>query len=158
VKRCLLIVLLLEWLGCSDNGVSVPPDFSISELLTAPDTITVEGRRLTLSTYMWRDFMPISPPDGKSLIAILYMTAADTAQLPSSISADVVWIVHNQEVWKSWLAEDPSQQPRNRIAKMARDGPKWGPGIYVPVIVRVISTRGGTFLLRADNQYVGRTD
>ena len=158
MKRFMFIVLLLGWLGCSDNGVSVPPEISISELLAAPDTITVEGRRLTLSTYMWRDFMPISPPDGQPLLAILYITAADTAQLPSSISADAVWIVHNQEVWKSWLANDPSQQPRNRIAKMARDGPKWEPGIYVPVIVRVVNGQGKTFLLRADNQFIGRTD
>ena len=154
----MFIVLLLGWFGCSDNGVSVPPEISISELLAAPDTITVEGRKLTLSTYMWRDFMPASPPDGHPLLAILYITAADTAQLQSSISADAVWIVHNQEVWKSWLANDPSQQPRNRIAKMARDGPKWGPGIYVPVIVRVVNGQGKTYLLRADDQFIGRTD
>lgn len=160
MKRCILLLIALKLAGCSDNGVSVPPDIPIGELLAAPDTILVEGKTLYLSTYLWRDFMPISPPDGHPLIAIIYVTATDTAQLPSSISADAVWIVYEQQVWKSWFTNEPippDQQRPNRIVKLARDGPKWGPGIYVSVIVRVIDSQGGTSLLRAPNQFINRT-
>ncbi len=150
-------------MACSDNGDSVspdPPDIPISQLLSSPDTITVEGRRLYLSTYMWRDFQPVSPPDGKPLIAIIYVTATDTAQLPG-ISTDAVWIVYNNQVWKSWFTNEPTppgETKPNRIVRIAREGPLWGPHIHVDVIVRVIDARGNSQLLHAPDQWIGRTD
>ena len=66
---------ILHQYGCSDvevtnNNEPVLPDIPVEQLLGYPDTIYIEGRQVYLSTYMWRDFMPISPPDGKPLIAI----------------------------------------------------------------------------------------
>lgn len=138
-----------------------PPDIPVPQLLAALDTIVVAGRQLYLSTYMWRDFQPISPPNGKPLIALIYVTATDSIRLPSNISVDAVWIVYNNEVWKSWLSDaNPSspQQIPNRIEKVARDGPKWGPHVFVDVIVRVYNGSGTSFLLRASNQWISRTD
>ena len=157
----ILILMVFVWIGCSDNGVSVPPDIPISQLRAYPDTMTVEGRRLYLTTYMWRDFQPISPPDGKPLIAIVYVTARDTAQLPSSISTDAIWIVYNNQVWKSWFTNEPIAPDLlkpYRIVKIAREGPKWGPHVYVDVIVRVFDGHGNNQLLRAPNQWISRTD
>ena len=90
MRLSIFVLLFVVGLGCSDLGVSVPPDIPISQLRSAPETITVEGRQLYLTTFIWRDFQPISPPDGKPLIAIIYVTATDTAQLPGSISTDAV--------------------------------------------------------------------
>ncbi len=155
------LVFAISLIGCSQNPVSAPPDIPADQLLASPDTITVNGRQLYLTTYMWRDFQPISPPDGKPLIAICYVTATDTTQLPGSISADAVWIVYSNQVWKSWFTNEtpPSDELRpNRIVKYARNGPKWGPRIYVDVIVRVTVGNGNSQLLRASNQWIGRTD
>jgi len=44
-----------------------------------------------------------------------------------------------------------------RIVKIARNGPKWGPGIYVSVIVRLKNKTKG-YLLRADEQLIGRIE
>lgn len=161
MKTFIFVLIVVVAIGCSDNGISVPPDIPISQLLSSPDTITADGRQLYLATYMWRDFQPISPPDGKPLIAIVYVTATDTAQLPSSISTDAVWIVNNNQVWKSWFTNEPiapSELKPYRIVKIAREGPKWGPHIYVDVIVRVIDRQGNHKLLRARNQWIGRTE
>lgn len=161
MKTCILSLMLFIVIGCSDFGVTVPPDIPINQLLASPDTITVEGRKLYLSTYMWRDFQPISPPNGKPLIAIIYVTATDTAKLPNSISADAVWIVFNNQVWKSWFTNEQiasSELRPNRIVKIAREGPKWGPHVNVDVIVRVLDGRGNIHLLRAPDQRIGRTD
>jgi hypothetical protein len=161
MKMLVLLLMLLVVVGCEDNGVSIPQDIPVAQLQASPDTIIVEGRLLCLSTYMWRDFQPISSPDGKPLIAIIYVTATDTARLPSSISADAVWIVHNDQVWKSWLSDEsipPSELKPNRIVKIAREGPKWGPHVYVDVIVRVVDGQGNRHWLRAPNQWIGRTD
>lgn len=77
-----LCSILLQY-GCSDVEVvnknePLLPDIAVEQLLGYPDTIYIEGRQVYLSTYMWRDFMPISPPDGKPLIAIMSITAVDT--------------------------------------------------------------------------------
>lgn len=161
MKVFVLLSMTLILVGCSDNGVSVPPDIPINQLLASPDTVRIDTRQFYLSTYMWRDFQPISPPDGKPLIAIIYVTATDTAQLPSSISTDAVWIVYNNQVWKSWFTNEPiapSELKPNRIVKIAREGPKWGPHVNVDVIVRVYDGKGARLLLRAPNQWIGRTD
>ncbi len=146
--------------GCSDEGASAPPDLPPSQLQAARDTITVEGRKLFLATFIWRDFMPVSPPDGKPLIAVLYVTATDTVPLPGSISADAVWIVYDNQVWKSWLRDDPAagENKRYRLVKIAREGPNWGPGVAVDVVVRVFDGSHNAFLLRAPSQWISRTD
>ena len=148
-------------ISCSDDGVSVPPDIPIQTLLTTPDTIVVENRKMYLSTFLWRDFQPVSPKDGKPLIALVYVTGVDTMQLPITISADAVWIVYNNQAWKSWLVNQdipPADVKQNCLVKIARDGPKWGPYIYVDVIVRVRNGDGSSQLLRASEQYIGRSD
>ena len=161
VKVFVLLSMTIIVFGCSDNGVSVPPEIPVNQLLDSPDTILVDNRQLCLSTDMWRDFQPNSPPNGKPLISFIYVTATDTAQLPSSISTDAVWIVYNNQVWKSWFTNEPIARDLlkpNRIVKIAREGPKWGPDVNVDVIVRVYDGKGTQLLLRAPNQWIYRAD
>jgi hypothetical protein len=162
MKTYILVILSAVFLSCADIGDVLPPkppDIPIHELLAAEDTITVDGRSLTLSTYMWRDFMPISPPDGKPLIGIAYIDGIDTASLPSTITADAIWIVHDGQVWKGFFTNETSTpQKPNRLEKVVRNGPKWGPGVYVDVIVRLLDAGGSEHLLRASHQYISRTD
>ncbi len=160
MKKFVIAFISLFIFGCSDDGVSIPPDIPIQKLLSTPDTIVVENRRIYLSTYMWRDFQPISPENGHPLIAIVYLTAVDTIPLPKNISADGIWIVYNNEVWKSWLTSEstPPEIKPNRLVKVAREGPKWGPNVFVDVIVRITDGKGGSQLLRGSKQYIGRTD
>jgi len=141
--------------------VNQPPDIPINQLLSSEDTITGEGRQLCLSTYLWRDFQPISPPDGKPLIALIHIIPTDTAQLPSTIITDAIWIIYGQQIWKSWFEnENPPPDPYhpNSISKIARGGPKWGPGVYVTVVVRIKDRNNNSQLLRASNQMIYRTD
>jgi hypothetical protein len=147
--------------SCVDLGDEIPPDIPIARLMTAPDTIVVEGRHMYLTTYLWRDFMPISPPGGKPLIAIAYVTATDTAHLPATITADAIWIVHDSLAWKGWFTNEstpPGESRPNRLVKVYRDGPTWGPHIYVDVVVRMLDGRGNGHLLRAAHQWIDRTD
>jgi hypothetical protein len=159
MRKYLLALTLVCLAGCIDERTPVPPDIPIERLLSAPDTILVQGRYLTLATALWRDFMPVSPPEGKPLIAVISVTATDTTPLPPSITADAVWIVYEDQVWKSWLANPgtPEQRP-NQIVRVARDGPTWGPNVFVDVIVRILDGEGTGQLLRASNQPIHRTD
>lgn len=161
MNKILTLIVGMLLLGCVDDGISVPPNISIQELLATSDTISVDQKSIFLSTYLWRDFQPMSPADGKPLIALVFVTADDTLPFPPTISADAIWIVYKGEVWKSWFTNestlDPLQKP-NRFVKIARDGPKWGPDVQVDVIVRVNNKKGASQLLRASNQFIGRTD
>lgn len=148
-------------IGCSQNPVSAPPSIPISQLLASPDTIIVDGRQLYLATYLNRDFMPISPPDGKPLVVNCYVSSTDTLDVNELISTDAIWVVYLGQVWRSWLTTPTA--PINpywakSVAGIARDGPKWGPHVNVDVVVRVIDSKGKTQLLRASDQWIGRTD
>ena len=155
---CLFSFILI---GCPPNPISVPPDIPIGQLLTSPDTIVVMGGKLFLTTYLWRDFQPISPPDGKPLIALAWVAPTDSRQLPHSLGMDAIWIINGQEAWRSDFTNEPvSPDPLhpNSIGRIARNGPKWGPGISVTVVVRVTDGYGNVYLLRASNQMIHRTD
>jgi len=155
----LLSLITLFLIQCSDP-VSAPPDINIETLLSAPETLDIENHSITLSTYMWRDFQPISPPNGKPLIALVYIETVDSSLISSSVNAEAIYIVYNNQMWKSFFSEEnlpPSEYKLFRIVKIARDGPKWGPRIYVDVIVR-IKVGNNYYLLRANKQYIGRTD
>jgi hypothetical protein len=156
-----VIVIGLALASCSDKGVSVPPEIPIEQLLAAPDTLVIDSSAIILNTYMYRDFMPISPPDGKPLIAIVDIAKPDSSNLPAGLSADAIWIINGQQIWKSWFSNEqpPADWIRpNLLKRVARKGPKWGPDIYVDTVVRVIGPNGEKYLLRAQHQYIGRTD
>lgn len=155
---CNLILLILFLNKCTDP-ISSPPDIPIETLLSAPDTLIIENQKLILSTYLWRDFQPISPPDGKPLTALIYVETVDSSVISSLIDVDAVYINYNGQVWKSFINEEqpPVELKPFRITKIVHNGPKWGPNVKVDVIVRI--TLGNKyFLLRASGQYIGRTD
>lgn len=162
IIKNIFLFLSFVLLSCSDRENSQPPYVPIEELLSSLDTVSIDGSKIWLSTSLWRDFMPISPPDGKPLAAIIFITTADSSQFPSAVSSDAVWIVNENQVWKSWftygLVPPDLQKPYN-IVEFASNGPKWGPGIYVTVIVRVYSSQEKkSYFLRASNQWISRTD
>lgn len=130
-----------------------------SELLAAPLSITVGARTLVLDPYLWRDFMPIAEPNGDPLIAVLQIRSADDAAVPSTFHVDAAWVVFGDQVWATAVGEEsfPTvSEPFYRV--VARNGPKWGPGVNVDVIVRVKDAAGNTKLLRAANRPIQRTD
>jgi len=156
-KYVVTIVLFLVC-GCEDSGggSTVPLAMPIQILLAAPETINVEGRVLTLTTFLWRDLMPVAgPEDHTKLIALIHIEAADTSQLPASVSSDAIWIVNGDEVWKSYFSDEPVGPVKpNRISRIARYGPHWDG--YVDVIVRVFDSMGKGYLLRASHQKIER--
>ena len=145
------VALCVTLLGCERTPVS-PSD--PSDLRSAPTAIVVGGKTLALRASLSRDFMPISPPDGKPLIAAIRIHATDGSDVPSSIRANSVWVVFNDAVWTATATEErfgTDIAPFYEV--VVRDGPKWGPGVNVDVVVRV--TEGSrSWLLRAPDQQI----
>lgn len=153
------IVLLCLFLYCCDNPYS--PEYpTLEKLLSFPEQILINARLYTLETYLWRDFMPSCPPDGRPLIALIRVSAVDQLPFSSTLDADRLWIISGQEVWETEFSDEeipPDPNREHQLEKIARDGPKWGPDIYVDVVVRITDYKFKTYYLRASDQYIGAT-
>jgi hypothetical protein len=154
IVSCTLFVL---W-GCSGNGPATPSLVIAPDLTTAPTSVLLGGKSFTLETSLWRDFQPIAPPDGKPLVALLQIKTEDHSEVPATVRADMVWVLNGIQ---RWSAVPQEQRPRPEASPVyelvARDGPKWGPGISVDVVVRLRSPEGRAFLLRAADQPIRAT-
>lgn len=140
--------------GCAEGPMAPSP---ISELVNAPVQIRVAGVDLTLETYLYRDFAPITVPNGQPMIAAVRVKAADGASLPTGLEAEVLHVLYGEEVWAvAPLEEHPSTDP-GVLEVVARNGPKWGPGVTVDVVLR-LRHGGTTLLLKAAAQQIHRTD
>jgi hypothetical protein len=105
--------------------------------------------------------MPISPPDGKPLIALVKITPSDTQPFPPNITATRLWIILQDSTtfWETDFSTETVIPDSNKLCKIARDGPKYGPDIYVNVVVKLNNYADSTIsYLRATHQYIYRTD
>ena len=145
-------------IGCSSGRDPLAPTPPASELRAAPTLVTVAGTALRLETYLWRDFQPISPPDGKPLIAVMRVRAADGGTVPGGLQVDAAWVVNGGAVWAAEVRDEHGSSNAQYYEVVGRDGPKWGPGITVDVIVRVRDAQAGASrLLRAADQPIRMT-
>lgn len=144
---------------------------SPKDLRNSPTEVVIDNRTLSLSAFPWRDFMPGGwGQDGSPLMVALNLSSGDKKPLPSGIRLDRAWVLFGEQSWEifdlrgqtagrnadkdSWI--DCSNVPVCETT--ARDGPKWGPGVFVDIVVRLTDSKGNHHLLQAPNQKVMRTD
>jgi hypothetical protein len=151
--------------GCGGSSGTAPASPTLSsatasQLRTAPEAVTLPGgQTLRLSTYLWRDFQPVSPVDGKPLIAVFRVATADQTPLPTGTRVDAAWVVFGDEVWNAQpVEEQPRESGSPSLEVVGRNGPKWGPNASVDVIVQVRDDRNATYRLQAPQQPIARTD
>jgi hypothetical protein len=149
---------LLRWFGQTSAATvhdRVPG--SILQLLrTVPSTVSAAGTTLTIESYLWRDFEPISPPDGKQLI-IIVQPHSESPDVLQSTAVERIAVVHDDAVW---IAPAVEEQPRSDapLEVIARGGPKWGPHVLVDVIVQLNTADGRSHFVASRGQRIDRTD
>ena len=162
-KVLAVLSLLIVALGCGEDDselvTPIVPPIALEDLLTAGETIEFSGYSLSLATYLWRDFMPISPPDGKPLIAVVQVAEKDREEVVPEVTAEYLWVINGKDIWATTF-EDEYRPPSSDyvIERTARDGPKWGPHISVDVVVGLKIDSGELQLLKAPDQWIHRTD
>ena len=124
-------------------------------IFTASGEIVIGDITYTLETYMWRDFMPISPPGGKPLIAIIWVHASGIDDFPVSTTIERLWIIDGTNIL-STAATEEVRVDGNEFEMVFRDGPKWGPGIGFDVVVK-LSINAQIYYLKAVNQTIFAT-
>ncbi|MFC1576203.1 hypothetical protein ACFL3J_00880 [Candidatus Omnitrophota bacterium] len=164
MKKLLIVLLVLMcitlFLGIKLNVIN-KSEPTVEALLKVPEEIEIGGKKYYLEAYLWRDFMPISPPDGKPLMGVVKLLMDDLSGLPDGIDVTRVWIIDKDKVWQPDLSdkENVKKMRANSYLQINfRNGPKWGPNIYVDVVLNVVDSSKGSYLLRGAYQYIERTD
>lgn len=142
----------------SSTPISSPP---ITQLKAVPTQIIIAGRSYKIEAFVWRDFMPISPPDGKPMIASIKLIAEDGNSVPSNLIPDKLWIIKtdDEQVWETNFTDEP-RFSQGMVEIVARNGPKWEPDTDIDVVVQLSDgneNSNKTYLLRAPSQKVQRT-
>ncbi len=162
----LIALVLLS--GCERSGegyrncVTLPSNLIPPPPGTATETLAVSGVRLVLRTDLIRDFMPMSPPQGRPMYAIVRLVEVDTLAIPGGIVPDHLWALQPPRplpvtgTWSTPLLDDPVVVPGQLWAR-AGCGPLWEPGTFATVIVRVPTPEGDRFL-QQDSVAITRTD
>ena len=159
MRVALAICAALAVGACGRGSPASPGPDDPGALKAAPTSVALASRTLTLSTYLWRDFQPISPADGKALSGVLRVGTSDGSGVPSRVTADRAWVIFGEQVWQATPSETGSRDGTSPIYELVvRDGPKWGPGVSVDVVVRLQDGSGRSVLLRAASQLIQRTD
>ena len=146
--------LLVAFVFAACNGAPVAP--SLSELQSAPEEVVLAGHRYILESYLWRDFQPVAPPGGHPLIASIRLVEADRAAIPAETDMTRLWVINGKEVWHPPLRDENGRQVAYRLERLAREGPKWDPGIRVAVVIEVVHG-SVTVFLQAQDQLIRRT-
>jgi len=146
--------------ACSDD-VSAPsepaiPTMTLAQLRSAPEMLDLARQDYSLEAYLWRDFIPIAPSDGHPLVAVARLASLDQEPIPGDVELVYLWVINGNRVWSTAFS-DGVETPDNVIERYAYNGPKWGPGISVDVVVGVQVGRA-LRLVRAPAQPIHRTD
>jgi hypothetical protein len=150
---------LVRWLDQHDAPTIQKVDgASLAALRAIPKRVSISSTTLRISVHLWRDFQPICPPDGKPLIAFVRVSAVAEALLPA-ISADRIAVIRGGQAWIAPVVEETlDSRGDSHLTVAARNGPKWGPGVLVDVVLELRDADGKAHLIRVPNEEIGRTD
>jgi hypothetical protein len=161
---CAAILGALAGCGGDTNVATKPilhavPAIPVETLLAAPEELKFGGVSFTVDATLTRDFMPISPPEGRPLAAAVTVAANGVSEFPSDVVAAYLWAILGTDAWGAWLKPTGSLQgdPATRTYA-AKDGPLWGPGIDVDVVVGLQTSGGTLHLVKIPGVPIDRTD
>jgi len=150
------LLLLLLFAACQDsvNDFNEPAETVIRN---APDSVVVSGTAYKLTTYLYRDFMPMMNPVNNGLIASAYLETTKHTPIDNSLVLNKIYIIKRNTIWESPFSSFISSDVNYKTGAVMRDGPVWDTGIYVDVVVSFI-LKGNEYFIKAPNQLINRTD
>ena len=96
---------------------------------------------------------------GSTLVEIIVrVETLDKSAIPVDVVVDGMWVVNGDEVWRANPREEQPRTEPTKLEVVAREGPRWGPGITVDVVVRLKGPDGANAFVRAAGQPINRTD
>jgi hypothetical protein len=132
-------------------------DYTLAQLRAAPAGAKIHGRIVTLDAYLWRDFMPISPPNGKPLIATVRVQSPEGQSISDKLVVERAWFLNGAEVWSTSPSEVRTVDDGS-IELVFRNGPLWNPGLVVDIAIVVRDSSGGRHLISRREEKIKRTE
>jgi hypothetical protein len=111
---------------------------------SAPTTVAAAGTELSLTAYVWRNGMPGSDDNGLMLNTTLI---AKSGTWPSRVSLEKPFVVLGNDVWNANYTEESPPTGKDRVERVARQGPDWRTPSIVDVVVRLDDGDGHTLYL-----------
>jgi hypothetical protein len=113
-------------------------------LLASPAAVTIGSNTYTLSANLWRDLTLDS-----DLSATIKVEETGRRQIPTSTDAATMWVIYNGEIWEKDISSIARQNGAGVFEKTVAGGPKWGPDVFVDVVVELADGAGGYYKLKA---------
>lgn len=149
-------MLITVFLSCEKKTWD-SESFLAEDLRSTPKQLAIGNSALVAEAFLWRDFMPVSPPAGSGLISTSQLMTADQTALPSGISLKKQYAVNEDgEVWAGDIEQAWSSFPYE-VTGVSRNGPKWEIGSTVHVVCE-FGYQGRTYRILAEPQQIKRTD
>ena len=131
-------------------------NIALETLLAASEKVTIDGSDYSLQTYLWRNLMPGSDTSERGLNAIIQVVALEQQSFPTTLQAEHLWVIKDQEIWEtSFLEEERTPEAPNQLERLANGGPVWDG--QVTVVVQLSTTNGQKYLLKVDKQRINKT-
>jgi hypothetical protein len=146
--RRFVVIAVLSCSVLSCQRAATEPDATLTELLAAPTELDFDGVAFQAQVFASRDFAPVAPADGRPLAVVVRVGAS----FPS-VTIERVWVIYSGQVWSS-----TATRVEGTSDWVAHDGPKWGPGVTVDVVMQTSHPTFGPRLLRRPAVVIGRTD
>lgn len=157
MKKAALLSIFIAffWAPACEETDKNPPEFSLSALLAAPDTLVYKNKRLVLNTDIWYDKMPTIPETGPRFGALFTIITSDSSYFDFNIDIKAYYLIRNGEVFAGLTTDEshPNESPY-KFEKIGRAGPKGWENESVTVVV-LLFLEGNRFLLKAENQFIG---
>ena len=162
VAIAICLAAMTMFASCEKNTSDEIDDEQILQIKEkAVDTLIIGSNSFVLDAYLWRDFMPESPVDGKSMISINWLITTDLVNIPNNISMVKQYVFYGDSIWvANYENEAPIPNlPKYKMERISRNGPKWGPKIYVDVISQIYdSLTNKKYYIERKGVYVERTN
>jgi len=144
----------------ADNDIRLDEELILQLKTKAVDNLIIESNSFVLDAYLWRDFQRVSPPNGKPMISINWLIDINSVRVPDNINLVKQYVIYQDSIWISdYENEMAPNQLEYKIEKISRNGPKWGPKIYVDVISQIYdSNTDKTHYIALKNVFIERTD
>ncbi len=127
----------------------------VEELKSTPEQITLGGKTFTLSSYIWRDFMPIQEENGSGLFVVAQLVSTDSSTISNNVLPLRHFLIKENEIWKASFSEVRRPQPF-LVEGFVAGGPKWGPALQVDLVME-LQYEGKFYRILAKNQEVNGT-
>ena len=165
MKRIIVVLLAFALVSCEDDVV-IPDDgvYQDSALATelkskALNSIVIDGDSYKIEATVWRDFMPVSPPNGKGMISINTLINQNSQPIPDKLKMAEQYVIYDHSVWISGYENSGISGINWQRERVSRNGPKWGPGVYVDVISLIKDTTTNKNYYLIDRKvHIDRTD